>query len=107
MYCDLGVAKDISGEKLRLRELNKELRETKQLAEQANQSKSDFLAMMSHELRISLNAVLGMMQILKSGNFSEEQDGGLNIIAQAGQNLLALLNDVLDFSKLEVGRLSL
>lgn len=50
MYCDLGVAKDISGEKLRLCELNKELRETKQLAEQANQSKSDFLAMMSHEL---------------------------------------------------------
>ncbi|WP_157870840.1 hypothetical protein [Candidatus Coxiella mudrowiae] len=50
--CILGVAKDISGEKLRLRELNKELRETKQLAEQANQSKSDFLAMMSHELRI-------------------------------------------------------
>ncbi|WP_251366304.1 hypothetical protein [Coxiella-like endosymbiont of Rhipicephalus sanguineus] len=51
------MAKDISGEKLRLRELNKKLRETKQLAEQANQSKSDFLSMMSHKLRISLNAV--------------------------------------------------
>ncbi|WP_304985132.1 histidine kinase dimerization/phospho-acceptor domain-containing protein [Coxiella-like endosymbiont] len=61
--------------------MNKELRETKQLSgQEANQGKSDFLAMMSHKLRTSSNAVLGMTQILKSGNLSEEQDGQLNML---------------------------
>ncbi len=97
-----GIAEDVTEDVRREREL----RDAKETAEQANRSKSDFLAMMSHELRTPLNAILGMTQILKSSSLSEEQSGQLDVIAQAGQNLLGLLNDLLDFAKLEVGKLS-
>ncbi|MFK3617251.1 PAS domain-containing protein [Coxiella burnetii] len=97
-----GIAEDVTNDALR----EKELWEAKEFAEQANRTKSDFLAMMSHELRTPLNAILGMSQILKTHNLSDEQQGQIDVISQAGQNLLALLNDLLDFAKLEAGKLS-
>ena len=97
-----GIAEDITAMMLR----EQELREAKNMAEKANRSKSDFLAMMSHELRTPLNAILGMAQILKTNQLSEEQTDQIDVIAQSGQNLLGLLNDLLDFAKLEVGKLS-
>ena len=97
-----GIAEDITEDVLR----EKELREAKENAEKANRAKSDFLAMMSHELRTPLNANLGMAQILETSELTEEQTDQIEVITQSGQNLLALLNDLLDFAKLEMGKLS-
>ena len=97
-----GIAEDITENVLREREL----REAKETAEKANRAKSDFLAMMSHELRTPLNAILGMTQILRNSHLTEEQIGQTDVITQSGERLLALLNDLLDFAKLEVGKLS-
>lgn len=97
-----GVAEDITKEMLR----QQELQEAKQRAEGANQAKSDFLAMMSHELRTPLNAILGMTQILSMKGLSKEIEDYVSVISQAGNSLLSLVNDILDFAKLEVGKLS-
>lgn len=97
-----GIAEDVTEDAL----LEKELREAKENAEKANRAKSDFLAMMSHELRTPLNAILGMTQILKTSDLTDEQFDQIEVISQSGQNLLSLLNDLLDFAKLEVGKLS-
>jgi PAS domain S-box-containing protein len=97
-----GIAEDVTNEVLH----EKELREAKQRAEVANQAKSDFLAMISHEVRTPLNAILGMAQILKIKNLSEEQFEYVDIISNAGNSLLSLVGDVLDFVRLEAGKLS-
>lgn len=97
-----GIAEDIT--KYVLHDL--ELAEAKERAEMANQAKANFLAMMSHELRTPLNAVLGMTQVMRMKGISKELEDCVNVITQAGNNLLALVNDILDFAKLEVGQLS-
>jgi len=77
-------------------------------AEAANRAKSTFLANMSHELRTPLNAILGYAQILQRENYvNEYQRNGLKIIQKSGQHLLMLLNDILDLSKIEVGRMEI
>jgi signal transduction histidine kinase len=88
------------------RKLAEELSRAKQAAEEANRMKSQFLAHMSHELRTPLNAVLGYSQILRrDGELSEKQRDGLNVIHTAGEHLLALINDLLDFPRSEARRL--
>ncbi|WP_331645863.1 hybrid sensor histidine kinase/response regulator, partial [Piscinibacter sp.] len=77
-------------------------------AEAANEAKSLFLAKMSHELRTPLNAVLGYAQLLKrDGHLTERQALGLNTIHSSGEHLLMLINDILDLSKIEAGKLDL
>jgi CheY-like chemotaxis protein len=76
-------------------------------AEAANQAKSQFLATMSHEIRTPLNGVLGMAQAMDADELSGAQRERLGIIQESGQSLLAILNDVLDISKIEAGKLDL
>ncbi|CAN5429283.1 hypothetical protein BH10PSE5_BH10PSE5_21700 [soil metagenome] len=74
-------------------------------ADTANVAKSQFLANMSHEIRTPLNGVLGMAQVMARDELSPIQSGRLSVIRASGQTLLSVLNDVLDISKIEAGRL--
>ncbi|MBI5520942.1 MAG: DUF3365 domain-containing protein [Desulfovibrio sp.] len=76
-------------------------------AEAASIAKGEFLANMSHEIRTPLNGVLGMLQLLKEKNTPEEQADYLNMAYESGNRLLSLLNDILDFSRVEAGQLRL
>ena len=76
-------------------------------AEAANAAKSDFLATMSHEIRTPLNGVLGMAQSMARDPLTDTQRERLEVIRQSGEALLTILNDVLDLSKIEAGRLDL
>ena len=73
----------------------------------ANEAKSAFLAMMSHELRTPLNGVLGMAHALGASPLDARQHGYVEVIESSGQSLLAILNDILDLSKIEAGRLEI
>jgi signal transduction histidine kinase/CheY-like chemotaxis protein len=79
----------------------------KEEAESATKAKSAFLATMSHEIRTPLNGVLGMAQAMEAGDLDETQRERLTVIRQSGETLLAILNDVLDLSKIEAGKLDL
>ena len=89
-----------------LLQANQDLRAAMERAEVANRAKSAFLAAMSHELRTPLNAILGYTQILKRDKqLSASQQAGLGTIHQGGHHLLALINDVLDLSRVEAGKM--
>ena len=76
-------------------------------AEAANRAKSDFLANMSHEIRTPLNGVLGMAQAMALSDLTAEQRERLAVIGQSGAALMVILNDILDLSKIEAGRIEL
>jgi signal transduction histidine kinase len=90
-----------------LSRLNRELNEANKKAQQATIAKSEFLATMSHEIRTPLNAILGMNEVLRESDLSAEQHKHLQISKNAGETLLALINDVLDLSKIEAGQIDL
>ena len=83
------------------------LRAAQQAAEAANRSKSEFLSRMSHELRTPLNAVLGFSQLLKLQSLTDEESEAVDQIIKGGRHLLDLINEVLDISRIEAGRLLL
>ncbi len=83
------------------------LREARNAAHQANQAKSTFLSMMSHEIRTPLNAILGMGELLSETDLSETQNRCLTTLNRSGEALLSLINDILDLSRIEEGRLQL
>ncbi|MDQ0462831.1 signal transduction histidine kinase [Caulobacter ginsengisoli] len=84
-----------------------EIEQARDAAQAANQAKSSFLATMSHEIRTPLNGVLGMAQAMAREPLSEAQRQRLDVIGQSGETLLAILNDILDLSKIEAGKLEL
>ena len=88
-------------------ERTKELSEAKVLAESANLEKSMFLANMSHEIRTPMNAILGMVSVLRREGISSAQADRINKIDTAANHLLGLINDILDLSKIEAGKLAL
>ena len=83
------------------------LEEKRKAAEAASRTKSIFLATLSHEIRTPLNGVLGMADFLGTTELSSKQEDALRIIASSGKNLLSILNQVLDLSKVEAGKLEL
>ncbi|MGA2143290.1 MAG: PAS domain S-box protein [Brevinematales bacterium] len=86
----------------------KEMLNAKEAAEKASQAKSRFIANVSHELRTPLNAILGYSQMIrKSVDLNEKQLDGIDVIYNSGRNLLYMINDLLDLSKMEAGKLQL
>ncbi len=90
-----------------LRQTMTELVEARDAANAANVAKSQFLANMSHEIRTPLNGVLAMAEVMSRGDMSATQRERLSVIRQSGELLLSVLNDVLDLSKIEAGKLEL
>ncbi|MGZ4000802.1 MAG: ATP-binding protein, partial [Mucilaginibacter sp.] len=84
--------------------LNVELEKVIEKSEKSAQAKSEFLSIMSHEIRTPLNAVIGMGNLLMMGNPRPDQKDNLDILKFSANNLLALVNDVLDFNKIEAGK---
>jgi PAS domain S-box-containing protein len=95
--------KDVREERRRAHEL----RDALNRAEQATRLKSEFLANMSHEIRTPLNGVLGMAQVLKHSGLKPVQDEQVCVILESGKTLMVLLNDILDLSKIEAGRMEM
>jgi PAS domain S-box-containing protein len=99
----LGISTDITERK----KMEQELIKAKEQADIANKAKSNFLAVMSHELRTPLNAILGIAQVICNKELPPAQAEQVDIILRAGDFLLALIDDILDFSKLEAGKLDI
>ncbi|HEX8327772.1 MAG TPA: PAS domain S-box protein [Hymenobacter sp.] len=99
----IGIYLDVTPQK----QLEASLREAKGLAEISTRAKQAFLANMSHEIRTPMNAILGMSQLLAKTELTGPQASYLHAITSSAENLLVIINDILDLSKIEAGRVAL
>lgn len=97
----------VFSQRKKLRQSQFEIEKTAIEAQQASQSKSDFLASMSHEIRTPMNGIIGMTSLLLNSRLNSEQKHYAEVIQSSGENLLTIVNDILDFSKIEAGKLEL
>jgi two-component system, sensor histidine kinase len=96
--------------KLRTRELsevNETLVQANLAVEKANEAKADFLASMSHEIRTPMNGILGLVELLEHSNLDEKQQQYIRTIQRSSNTLITVINDILDYSKIEAGKMEL
>jgi PAS domain S-box-containing protein len=99
----VGISWDITSRKIYERELER----AKELAEEGTRAKSEFLANMSHEIRTPMNGIIGMAEILKQAQLQPQEKENLDILVSSTRSLLSLVNDILDISKIEAGKVEL
>ena len=101
------ILRALSQETYTRQQLSNDLKLANEKAERATRAKSEFLAVMSHEIRTPLNAIIGMADVLASTPLTPEQKKCVEVFQRNGVNLLNLINDILDMSKVEAGKLEL